>query len=212
MSDEKTSEPGFFRLAMTLGVAGLLSGAILASLYTVTLPRIKANRRAVLEAAILRVLPGTTTFTPMVAMETGVSEYSGPEGEEPADKSIYAGSDADGKMTGYAVPAEGPGFQEAISILYGYKADERVVTGLAVLGQRETPGLGDKIEFDPKFVASFQKLAVDPDVALVRDGRDAPNEVDAISGATISSEAVVKMMNVSLDRWKPLLSPDGETP
>jgi electron transport complex protein RnfG len=72
---------------------------------------------------------------------------------------------------------------------------------MEVLESRETPGLGDKIIKDTDFVGNFRNLAVDPTVVVVKAGRTSDNEVDAISGATISSQAVVKIINMSNERW-----------
>jgi len=85
------------------------------------------------------------------------------------------------------------------------------VTGMYVLESRETPGLGDKIFKDEAFVANFRALAVDPEIVLVKGGRTADNEVDAITGATISSRAVVKILNTAHEAWRPRLEA-AETP
>ena len=50
-------------------------------------------------------------------------------------------------------------------------------------------------------MGNFRNLAVDPTVEVVKTGRTSDNEVDAISGATISSQAVVKIINASNERW-----------
>ena len=72
---------------------------------------------------------------------------------------------------------------------------------MEVLESRETPGLGDKIIKDADFVGAFRDLAVEPAIVAVKSGRSRDNEVDAISGATISSKAVVKIINASNQRW-----------
>ena len=71
-------------------------------------------------------------------------------------------------------------------------------------------------------MANFQHLAVDPRILAVKKGtRSAPNEVDAITGATISSKAVVRIINEASRTWverlpgpdtAPPLSPEGATP
>ena len=58
------------------------------------------------------------------------------------------------------------------------------------------------------FVSNVDDLAVDPPIIVVKDGRDAPNEVDSITGATISSKAVVKAINEALAGWAQYL-PEG---
>ncbi len=52
-----------------------------------------------------------------------------------------------------------------------------------------------------RFVSNFSDLRVTPEVVVVKRGRTSDNQVDAISGATISSNAVVKIINESNARW-----------
>ena len=83
---------------------------------------------------------------------------------------------------------------------------------MQVLDSRETPGLGDKIITDDEFLANFEALAIEPSIVAVKKGKKThPNEVDSITGATISSEAVVKILNESSQQWAPMLSPQEET-
>jgi electron transport complex protein RnfG len=83
---------------------------------------------------------------------------------------------------------------------------------MEVLESRETPGLGDKIFKDEDFVANFRDLAVAPEVVVVKKGRTRENEVDAISGATISSHAVVRIINRANSRWLDRLPDVGSSP
>ena len=126
------------------------------------------------------------------------------------DDALFAGYAADGELVGYAIPTAGPGFQDIISVLYGYLPDKREVSGMEVLESRETPGLGDKIYKDLAFVANFDALAVDPEIVAVKKGtKTQPNQVDAITGATISSKAVVRIINEANQRWlERLAAPD----
>ena len=83
---------------------------------------------------------------------------------------------------------------------------------MRVLESRETPGLGDKIYKDESFVSNFEQLSVDPEIVVVADGRDADHEVDAITGATISSKAVVKIINQANSEWLDALPSPGSEP
>ena len=57
-----------------------------------------------------------------------------------------------------------------------------------------------------RLVVDFRALAVDPEIVPVKTGtRSAQNEVDAITGATISSKAVVSIINNTNERWLPRL-------
>nr|VFJ56614.1 MAG: electron transport complex protein RnfG [Candidatus Kentron sp. DK] len=203
-STNQPSEPGSFRLIATLALAGLFSGAAIVGIYEATLPLITANKAAALQSAVFKVLPGIESFREIGYRDGSlfVRESHGPfDGE-----SIYAGFDKTDHLAGYAIPCEGPGFQDTIALLYGYRPNEGRITGLEVLESRETPGLGDKIYKDPDFVANFRALNPDPEIIAVKKGKkSAPNEIDAITGATISSVAVVRIINEAHARWMPRL-------
>jgi electron transport complex protein RnfG len=107
---------------------------------------------------------------------------------------------------GYAIPADGSGFMDTIKLIYGFDPTRRVIVGMAVLDSRETPGLGDKIITDSEFHENFVALVVEPEIDAVKKGKKtAENQVDCITGATISSEAVVSILNRSTQRWLPVL-------
>jgi H+/Na+-translocating ferredoxin:NAD+ oxidoreductase subunit G len=204
-------EPSSVRLAGTLAVAGLVSGLILVGVYLGTLPRIQQNRAEALQAAIYRVLPGTKKIEPFAFENGALAPFSGRPGESSKAELVYLGRDAGGAPIGWAIPAAGAGFQDTIELLYGYDPARRSVIGLEVLESRETPGLGDKINSDPEFKANFGELLVEPKIDLVKRGeKNAKNQVDAITGATISSRAVVTILNKSNAEWLPRISQAAE--
>ncbi len=195
------SEPTSARLVATLGFAGLLSGLIIVAVFEATLPTITEYKALVLEQAVFKVLPGIASMQPLGYGDGKITAASGDEEEE--DR-LFGGFDADGRLIGYAIPNAGPGFQDTIRLLYGYLPRERKVVGMEILQSRETPGLGDKIYKDAAFVANFDDLAIDPEIVTVKKGkRSSLNEVDAITGATISSKAVVQIINRGNRRWLP---------
>ena len=193
------------RLALTLAAAGLLSGLALVGVYELTLPTITANKAAQLKAAVFEVVPGAASLKRFEAAGDGVVEGEGEA--NPDTPSVYAGYDESGKLLGYAIPAEGPGFQDVIKLIFGYDPARRVVTGFKVLQSTETPGLGDKIIKDMTFVGAFEALGTEPEIVITGPGASsAANEVDSISGATISSKAVVKIINGGLEDWRQKLA------
>jgi electron transport complex protein RnfG len=199
----RNTEPSSSRLVTTLAVAGLLSGLIIVSVYEATLPTITDYKARVLQEAVFKVLPGVASMQRLTYREGDMLPAIGNEEE---DAMVFGGYAADGHLIGYAIPAAGPGFQDTIRLLYGYLPLQRKVVGMQILASRETPGLGDKIYKDAAFVANFDRLAVDPEIVTVKKGRQAPNEVDAITGATISSKAVVQIINQANRRWIPRFS------
>jgi H+/Na+-translocating ferredoxin:NAD+ oxidoreductase subunit G len=152
-----------------------------------------------LREAVFKVLPGVSQMQALVYRDGELVVVDAPDKDEPA---VYGGYDGQGEFVGYAMPAAGPGFQDTIGVLYGYKPGEKIVVGMEVLESRETPGLGDKIYKDAVFVAGFSALSVEPEIVAVKKGtRSQPNEIDAITGATISSKAVVRIINEAHARW-----------
>ncbi len=194
-------QPSPLRLILTLGIAGSLSGLLLVTVFLATAPAIERNRIEALERAALDVLPGAERFEVFVEQDGRVVRHD-PSLGSPSGTTVYAGFDGDGEPIGFAIPGSGPGFQDTLEILIGWDPFRRRVIGMAVLETRETPGLGDKIITDPDFTASFESLSVEPTAVLVGPGaRSEENEVDGISGATISAQAIVNIVNDSVSAW-----------
>lgn len=207
--------PSPLRLIFTLAVAGLISGIAIIAIYESTLPTITANRARELQAAVFRVLPGAENMQALVYRDQEL--LANPEPAQD-DAVVYGGYDDSGKFIGYAIPGAGPGFQDTIGLLYGFDPARRVVLGMEILESRETPGLGDKIYKDADFVAGFQELSTEPQIVAVKKGsKSQANELDAITGATISSKAVVRIINETHAAWRDRLptqapGPDIESP
>jgi len=209
--NQSTGESGSARLIGTLGLAGLLSGLIIVFVFEATLPTITAYQARVLREAVFKVLPGTTRMQRLVFRE---GQLSVKEEENQDEEALFGGYDAQGRFLGYAIPGAGPGFQDTIRLIYGYLPAERRVVGMEILESRETPGLGDKIYKDADFVADFRALAVDPRILVVKQGaKTEANQVSAITGATISSKAVVRIINKGNARWlERLPAPEAAPP
>jgi electron transport complex protein RnfG len=202
--------PSSLRLVLTLAVAGLISGVAIIGIYEATLPTITANKARELREAVFKVLPGVSQMQPLVFRDGALVATAEPSPDESA---VYGGYDDDGRFVGYAIPGAGPGFQDTIGLLYGFDAQRRLILGMEVLESRETPGLGDKIYKDLDFVGNFHELSVDPTIVAVKKGtRTRPNEVDTITGATISSKAVVRIINETHTAWSDKLAAPGNEP
>jgi len=206
----ETPEPSSTRLIMALAIAGFISGLIIISIYEATLSTITENKARELREAVFRVLPGVSKMQPLI-YEDNLLVVA--RGKTDPEETIYGGYDTNGEFVGYAISNKGPGFQDTIQVLYGYSPAKRQVIGMWILDSRETPGLGDKIYKDAAFVAEFDALSVEPQVESVKKGRKtATNQVDAITGATISSKAVVRIINEANSKWLARLPSSGNEP
>jgi Na+-translocating ferredoxin:NAD+ oxidoreductase subunit G len=208
--NKETASPSSLRLVLTLAIAGLISGVAIIGIYESTLPTITANKARELREAVFKVLPGVSQMQALVVRNGELVAVDVPDKDEPV---IYGGYDERRDFVGYAIPAAGAGFQDTIAILYGYVPNEKRVVGMEVLESRETPGLGDKIYKDADFVGNFSTLSVEPKIIAVKKGtKSSPNEIDAITGATISSKAVVRIINEAHSTWSSQLPPPGSEP
>lgn len=197
IATDRTSEPepSPARLIGTLAIFGLISGLAIVGIYQATFTTIAANKAKALHAAIFNVLPGVKRIQGVAWRDGHLVTAKG------SDLSVYAGYDAKGRFVGYAVQGAGPGFQDTIDLLYGYEPSRHEIVGMQVLDSRETPGLGDKITKDQKFLVQFTHLSVVPQVVLRKGDASKPNEIDGITGATISSRAVVRIINNTNGLW-----------
>jgi electron transport complex protein RnfG len=210
VAGKQPAAPSSLRLVMTLALAGLVSGVAIIGIYEATLPTITANKARELREAVFKVLPGVSRMQALVYRDGRIMAVPEPDKGEPV---VYGGYDEQGDFVGYAMPGAGPGFQDTIALLYGYLPREKQIVGMEILESRETPGLGDKIYKDAAFVAEFSALAVEPAVVAVKKGTGTqPNQVDAITGATISSKAVVRIINETHAAWAEQLPAPGTEP
>jgi electron transport complex protein RnfG len=183
------------RLMATLAIAGALAGLVIVLVFQWADPQIQAHRAAALRAAILEVLDGPASYHSLYVTPDGLSETP-PEGVDTVTaEKVFIGFDETGEPIGYAVTGAEPGFQDIISLIFGFDATRGQLLGMKVLESKETPGLGDKIFKDSAFVREFR--GVDAPLAGVKQGAGsgASNEIDMITGATISSRTVIGIVN-----------------
>lgn len=200
-------------MIITLGLVTALSGFLVVSTFQYTKPLIEENKRLGIEKAVLQVIPGAASYKHMVLTDKELL----PETANATGTNVYVGYDASGKFVGLAAEGGAQGYADIIQIIYGYKPDCECVTGIKVIKLAETPGLGDKIITDKNFVANFDALEVKLNaeksalanavVAVKHGSKQNPWEVDAISGATISSKAVAKGINNSAQALLPKIAP-----
>ena len=110
----------------------------------------------------------------------------------------YVGKEADRDTV--AFKSRGPGLWSLIEVLIAVETDKSELFGLRVLSQGETPGLGGRIS-EKAFQDSFTGLYIEPQVRIVKFAI-AANEVDAISGATKTSQALEALINEGLENLK----------
>ncbi len=190
---------------------GALCALLIVTVFELTASRISENQARYLARAVSEVLPAAQSTVPIATTEDGrVVETAGP-----AALPAFLGYDAQAGLVGAVVTAEGMGYQDTIRVLYAYSFEQDAIVGFMVLDSKETPGLGDKIETEPHFLANFVRL----DASVVADGTTLAHpivtvkqgekteawQIDGITGATITSEAIGIILNDSASNWIPVL-------
>ncbi len=169
-------ESSFKNMALSLTLISLVASACLAFVYQVTKGPIEASILNKKITAIKMVVPDfdNNPDSEMFRLPTGDGD----------SLDIYPAK-KDGNLIGYAVNTYSPsGFSGNISLMAGFRTDGTIIN-IAVLEQKETPGLGTKMA-EPQFKDQFNdKNPADFDLKVKKDG----GQVDAITAATISSRA-----------------------
>lgn len=166
-----------------------------------TKERVAANRRLAERRAVLAALglpdPGPGGVDS--AYESQVALVAADAAGAPAE--LYrAGSGAEAR---YAMKASGPGLWGGISLMLAVDASVGRIVGLEILSQNETPGLGGRIA-EPWFTAQFRGEALKSGAVRVRQGGGSGDpdpgngELDAVTGASLTSAAVERIVNGGL--------------
>jgi electron transport complex protein RnfG len=183
------------RMVVVLTSIGLLSGGFLATVGHLTKERIALNKQREIALAIIQVIPGTVSSQKLY---------------EERDLSVYGGKDEEGNIIGFAIHASGIGFQDKITLMLGTNTSLERTSRLAILDQKETPGLGAKITDAESFLKYWENRDCSGAISLrkpaVRSAEELlPSEINTITGATISSEAVLSIVNSSLEYTRRLI-------
>ncbi|OHB58826.1 MAG: hypothetical protein A2173_03885 [Planctomycetes bacterium RBG_13_44_8b] len=122
---------------------------------------------------------------------------------------IYRATTSDGNTAGFCFRAEGAGFADKIELVIAVDSAFNKIMGYSVLASNETPGFGDRITGD-YFRRQFMGAPVGT-LNLLKKGDDTKvdNDIIAISGATVSSTAVVNIFNNFLEQIRRQVSEKG---
>ena len=117
---------------------------------------------------------------------------------------VYRAMSGDNQV-GWVIPTDGQGFADKIEILIGLNNKAEKLTGLYVLDQKETPGLGNKIIEDDWRMQYVDKSTSDS-LEVIKAGSPSERQIMAVTGATISSVAVTDIVNETVADLKTKLA------
>ncbi|MBW1895450.1 MAG: RnfABCDGE type electron transport complex subunit G [Deltaproteobacteria bacterium] len=185
------------RMVVVLTLVSVVAAALLSYVAELTTPLIREHALRELRQGISDVLPGLQDY----------EERFKEDGFE-----IYEGKNEEGNTVGFAIVRTGAGFSDTIKLIFGVSADFSKIYSLKVLEQKETPGLGAKIVRELPFLQFWRGVSIAEPIRYAKPPRPKEqleeNEINAITGATISSEAVVAAVNNAVEDAKKII---GET-
>ena len=194
-----------WRLVSTLAVAGALAGLLIVGVFQWAQPQILEHRATVLSDAIQNVLAQPDHYQTLFVQD-GRLVPEAPAGVDTIQaEKVYLGYDENDRPVGYAIVGAEPGFQDVIQLIFGYDPAEDRVLGMQILESKETPGLGDKIYKDQAFVAEFDGVVAPIQGVKPGAGSGDEDEVDMITGATISSRTVIAIINHRVEALEGML-------
>jgi len=169
------------KFGLILAVICMVSTLILTVTYEVTKPKIEEQKKLEEEAALRAIFPAAGTFA---KKESGGIEY-------------YEAIKND-SLIGYCVKAVGNGYGGYIHMIIAIDPSG-AIEGLEILQHQETPGLGSKIkeirpgDREPWFLKQF--------AGKTASSIELKKNIDAITGATISSKAVTDSVRATIDKF-----------
>lgn len=174
------------RLVLVLGLICSLSATALSYVRTTLAPRIEQQSDFYVRGPALERLfnrPAEELLANKVTVQVGEQSYP-----------VFYSLDGD-KLTGLAVEAAGHGgYSGDIVMMIGLDPEQGRMLGVEIVAHSETPGVGAQVEKD-SFRKQWQGLALDSHAEL----RNAGGQVDAITGATFSSHAMIDGTNQVVD-------------
>ena len=167
------------RLAGTLLAICIVVAAALAGVNAITAPIIAELNAAATQEAISAVLPG--------GFDSEITDYADASG---IVSKVYQGAN------GYALEVGPGGFDNTITMMVGVDNEGKVL-GISIVSHTETAGLGAVADAEtPKGIAFREQfIGTSGDLSVTKDG----GEVNAITGATITSRAICVGVNAALD-------------
>jgi electron transport complex protein RnfG len=205
--------PSSAAMIRIMGVVSLVCGLLIVTTHIKTLEPIRHNQEIIMRESVEQLIPGLQKQV-IYGVQPG-GEITILPGLEAAGPRFFAGYDASGRLIGVVIEASERGYADNILGMYAYSIEKQAVTGFKVLELKETPGLGDKITKDPDFLSNFKSLDAKLDstgnkpahpITVVKHGtKKNAWEIDAISGATISSRAVGRMLQKSVQEMVPVV-------
>lgn len=184
----------------------LIAGLVLGFVYELTKEPIRLQQEKAIQEACAKVFVGASSFEAM--------EYTVPEGEMTAELSgmgvkigrVYEAKGTAGERLGYVIETtSSEGYGGNIVLYVGVTLDG-MVNDVSILTIAETPGLGMKAE--DELVPQFHQKPAGT-FSVTKSGSVSEMEIDAISGATVTTDAFTNAVNGAIRVYENLMQGGG---
>lgn len=177
-----------FRLFLIIVVFSTLSGGLLAAVRNGTQERIEYQQLKFVKGPTLKEILEGCSNDPLV------DRFQIADGEQ--ERTFFVGV-FDGQPNTVALESFGQGFGGDIGVMVAVNVETDKIVGVGVTTHSETPGVGSRAKTDSRFRKQFEGVSVNEPFKVNADG----GEIDAVSGATISSRGVCAALMKSVDAY-----------
>jgi electron transport complex protein RnfG len=179
------------KLFMVILIFSAVSGGLLTVLHTGTEARIEYQEiKFVKGPTLVEILEGASN-------DPLVDRFKLADGEQERD--FYVGV-FDGNPNIVALETFGKGYEGEIGVIVAINVENDQILGIGVTTHSETPGVGARAKTDLAFRSQFEELAFEDPIKVRADG----GQIDAISGATLSSQGVCSAVDAAGEIYKRL--------
>lgn len=179
------------RLFVVIFIFSALSGILLTVLYSGTEARIEYQELKFIKGPAIKQTMKGSSNDPLVTRFKLMDENQ--------ERDFYVGI-FDGEPKVVAFETFGKGYEDEIGVIVAVNVEDDTILGIGVTTNKETPGVGKRVETDINFRSQFDGLSLEEPIKLRKDG----GQIDAISGASFSSGGVVSAVESAEKIYKRL--------
>lgn len=179
------------KLFLIVTIFSAVSGWALATVRNITAERIEIQQLTYIKGPALKEILAGSTNDPIA------DRFKVPDGKKQMD--VFTGV-FNGKTDTVAFEVSGKGYGGNIGIMVAFNIEKDELAGIGVTTHSETPGLGARAKTEPSFRSQFKGISINKPVRVRSEGGD----IDALSGATVTSKGVCAGVNSSIEIYKRL--------
>ena len=179
------------KMVVVLTILSVISGGGLKGLQEWAQPMIEKNEMNLIKGPVLRDILAEAQNDPVS------NRFKVADGD--MEHTIFVGV-YDGKPDTIALETQVSGFADKVGLMVAINVENETLRGIGVTTHKETPGLGGEAKANPAFAAQFKGKSINTEIKVTNDG----GEINALSGATITSRAVCKGAMQAIQTYRDL--------